>query len=150
MKDKTFSDEQIIAALNACDGFVSRAAKKLGCTRDVIRWRLEKSEAVRDALDAIEDSRLDEAEDQLMSAIRQGQPWAVKFMLAYKGRKRGYSQTAALELRKSPAENAALISDERLEKLLEENRRKALSPPNVIDVTAEAECQSSIDIKQEG
>lgn len=132
------TDADIINAIRDTHGFISVAARKLGCTTKLIQHRAERSDALRDAIQEVQEDRLDMAESKLMIAINKGEPWAIKFFLAYKGRSRGYKETQSIEAKPSQEQEATRISDEKLDQMLEENRRKRLKN----------ECQPPIDIKE--
>lgn len=132
------TDAEIINTIRETHGFISVAARKLGCSTRMIQYRAERSDALRDAIQEVQEDRLDLAENKLMVAIGKGEPWAIKFFLAYKGRSRGYKETQSIEAKPSQEQEATRISDEKLDQMLEENRRKRLRN----------ECQPPIDIKE--
>lgn len=85
-----FTNEQIIKALRESRGLVAVAARKLGCARQTIYNRAEKSEAVREALVEAREFTTDIAEAALYKAIEAGEGWAVCFYLKTQGKGRGY------------------------------------------------------------
>ena len=91
-KGLKYSDEDIIAVLNSAGGIISTAAKKLGCARQTIYNRIESSKTVATAREEIDASNIDLAEDQLLTAIKEGHLTAVIFYLKTKGKHRGYSE----------------------------------------------------------
>ena len=124
-----YTDQQICDALREANGFVSQAAEALGCSLQTIYSRLETSEAVKAVRDAINESHLDHAETRLFDAIDRGEPWAIKFFLAYKGKSRGYQDSKKIEFKPSREQAATRIPDEQLDRMLEEGRRKTIDIP---------------------
>lgn len=66
------------------------AARQMGCSPDTIKARLAKSKKLRAIKEAEEELVLDTSELKLKQAILNGEPWAIKFALATKGKNRGY------------------------------------------------------------
>lgn len=124
-----YTDQQIRDALREAKGFVSRAAEALGCSQQTIRNRLDKSEVVKAVVEEINESNLDRAETRLFDAIDNGEPWAIKFFLAYKGRSRGYQDSKKIEFKRPQEHDARRIPDEQLDRMLEEGRRKTIDIP---------------------
>lgn len=118
MCQKRFTDKEIIDALSASLGVHTDAAKILGCERSTISKALKKRPAVAKAHEEILEERLDIAETALFRAVKERQPWAIKFLLQSKrGSDRGYGNTQKIELRHSPMET---VSDETLENIVNE------------------------------
>jgi hypothetical protein len=82
---------QIIAALEATQGLIYQAARKVGCHADTIYHRARSSPAIREALEEERSKLADMAESKLYAAALQGRPWAVMFVLRTLGKDRGYS-----------------------------------------------------------
>jgi hypothetical protein len=100
-----YTDEQIAAALKVEGGFISRAARRLGCSVATITKRKKKSEAIRDAIEEHRETTIDVAEDGLRQAVLNREPWAIKLVLMTLGKKRGYTESLALTgAEGSPAE----------------------------------------------
>jgi hypothetical protein len=81
---------QVSEALKESMGFVSIAAKRLGCERQTIYTWMEKHKELKQIREDAEDMSLDEAEVVLKTMIRAQNFPAVRFYLITKGRKRGY------------------------------------------------------------
>jgi hypothetical protein len=121
MAGKTkYTNEQIIAALKSTKGFVSFAAKKLGCNPGTIHRRAAKCRSVRRALRNERDLQLDFAETKLLAAIDAGEAWAICFFLKCQGKDRGYVERAEVTGR----DGGPLAVKE--VKLTDEQRRDAL------------------------
>ncbi|MBU2051567.1 MAG: hypothetical protein KKH61_21665 [Gammaproteobacteria bacterium] len=84
------SNQQIIAALHATDGMVYLAAKRVPCNPATIYKRAQRVKAVQAAIDDARGELLDIGELRLKTAVLDGAPWAVAFLLKTLGRKRGY------------------------------------------------------------
>lgn len=95
----SYTDEQIINALRAAQGFISMAADVLGCAQNTIRDRIKTSKAVADALRDINEAALDYSESKLLLAIKAGKFEAIKFHLERKGASRGYAPQQQVEVR---------------------------------------------------
>lgn len=91
------TNARIIKALRESRGLVAVAARKLGCARQTIYNRAEKSEAVREALEEAREFTTDVAEAALFRAIEQGEAWAVCFYLKTQGKGRGYVERQEVE-----------------------------------------------------
>jgi len=96
MGDKYKTDE-IINAIEATNGMVYLAAKKLGCTPQTIYNRARKTNSIRQAIDNARAIMLDFAEQKLRQSIINGDPWAVQFILKTLGKNRGYVERQELQ-----------------------------------------------------
>ena len=85
-----FTNAAIISALHKANGYITFAARFLGCSPMTIYRRMEKSQAIRDELELIREGELDIAEQKLREAILNGEAWAIALKLKTQGRKRGY------------------------------------------------------------
>lgn len=91
-RTKEFTSDQIKAALIESNGFLSVAAKKLGCSvRTVVRYASDFPE-IKQTLFDIRHERDDFVESQLMKAIKRGELTAIIFYLKTQARHRGYSE----------------------------------------------------------
>lgn len=82
--------EAVAAELRASFGNQSAVARKFGVSRQAVAKFIETRPALQVVLDEAQQSILDNAESALYRAILQGEPWAVKWLLATKGKSRGY------------------------------------------------------------
>lgn len=98
MKTKRWSDQQIIEALEAAQGYISVAARRLGCEPSTIYSRMEKSAAIRATKDRFDEIQLDNAEIALQGLIAEKDRWAVGFILKTKGAKRGWVESRNLNI----------------------------------------------------
>jgi transposase-like protein len=98
------STEQIIAALEANAGMISRAARKLGVGNETLRSRIRKSSVLQEARDRIRKDMVDLAEDNLITVLRSPKHKdhyrATEFLLRTLGRDRGYGDQMELNVGK--------------------------------------------------
>ncbi len=95
-RPKRFTTAQVELALEQSAGLQSLAAAKLGCHPNTIAAYLKRSARLRKRLAEIEAEKLDLAESQLLTAIREGNMTGVIFYLKTKGKHRGYSERTEL------------------------------------------------------
>lgn len=88
----SYTDEQIITALRSCRGMVYVAANQLKCSPNTIKKRIEKSQKLKDVLEAETGFMLDTAELKLVSKVIDGDVGAIRYLLSCKGRDRGYGE----------------------------------------------------------
>ena len=92
------TDAQMIKAIRDARGLVAVAARKLQIDRQTIYNRMQKSDAVKDAVAEAREFVLDVAEAKLMQAVENGEPYAICFTLKCLGKDRGYVETQRHEL----------------------------------------------------
>lgn len=90
MAAKTYTDDEIAAALLASAGGFAAAAERLGCRPQTVSRRVRASRALREVCAWIEEAKLDHAEEKLMEAVDKGTLGAITFYLRSKGRRRGW------------------------------------------------------------
>ncbi|AMV20681.1 helix-turn-helix domain-containing protein [Planctomyces sp. SH-PL14] len=87
---RQFTDEEILDALAACQGLISRAARRLGCTPRAIYYRRAKNPEIDRAILEARSQLIDDAEEGLRHHLEQQAPWAIAFVLKTLGKNRGY------------------------------------------------------------
>ena len=90
LRPSSYKSEDIIAALQRAKGLVGLAADELKCDRKTIYNHINKSAAVRAALESVRGRNLDIAENKLLEAIDRGELAAITYYLSRIGRERGY------------------------------------------------------------
>ncbi|TWU22474.1 Bacterial regulatory protein, Fis family [Novipirellula galeiformis] len=85
------TDEDIAAALELCGGVISDAAECLGMSRRQVHRRVKRSKSLRAVIEDSGEGMKDVAERGLFAAIRNGDPWAIRFFLGRKAKDRGYT-----------------------------------------------------------
>ncbi len=88
--------QQIEDQLIALEGNTAAVGRSLRISRQAINQRIQKSPRLLKLIDELRETNLDEAENQLMNAIKRGEGWAVCFYLKTQGKKRGYVERAEL------------------------------------------------------
>jgi hypothetical protein len=91
-KWQRLTEAQIADALEKSAGIMSVAAERLGVDRSTICRRAQKSQRLRNVIDAATERTMDVAEAALLRAIQKGEAWAVCFFLKCKAKQRGYSE----------------------------------------------------------
>lgn len=84
------TDQEFAILLEKAGGFRSRLARQLGVSSSAISHRIKRSKYLSEACKTIEDAVLDMAEANLIKAAKEGEPWAITFILKCKGRSRGW------------------------------------------------------------
>lgn len=109
---RQLTDEEIIEALAACQGLISRAARRLGCTARTIYYRRAKNPEIDRAILEARAQLIDDAEEGLRHHLAKRAPWAIAMVLKTLGKSRGYVER--IETRE--------VSDETLLLALERER----------------------------
>jgi hypothetical protein len=91
-----FTPAQIIAALKKSKGMVFLAAKRLECDPDTIQNYCKRYPAVERVKQAQRGEMVDLAESGLLTAIKNGEAWAIAFALKTLGKERGYVERQEL------------------------------------------------------
>jgi hypothetical protein len=86
------TEAQIADAIEKSAGIMSVAAERLGVDRSTICRRAQKSQRLRNVIDAATERTMDVAEAALLRAVQKGEAWAVCFFLKCKAKQRGYSE----------------------------------------------------------
>jgi hypothetical protein len=87
-------DEKLKQALQESNGNISHAARVMGISRNAIHQHVNANSELKQILDDSRQTMLDEAENALLSAVREKQGWAVCFTLKTIGQERGYVERA--------------------------------------------------------
>jgi hypothetical protein len=74
------------------------AARFLRCSPDTIKKRIVTSPAVAEVVRDEQGLLLDIAEVRLAEAVLRGDPWAIQFTLATRGKHRGYGRNAERDI----------------------------------------------------
>ena len=96
---KLFTDIELASLLTASCGNYHRCAAKLKVSRTAINHRVAASTELTSLVSDLREGRLDLAESALDAAVAKGQAWAVCFLLKTRGKQRGYSERAVLEVK---------------------------------------------------
>jgi hypothetical protein len=82
--------KQYAKAITEARGFISVAAKRLGCSRSTMYRAIDKYPTVAEAVEDARESMTDLAEGKLVEQINGGNTTAIIFYLKTQGKKRGY------------------------------------------------------------
>jgi hypothetical protein len=99
-----YTPEQIIEALNKVNGYISQAAKILGCSFQTICTYRDKYPQIKEALVALQETELDFTELKLHDNIKAGKEASIFFKLKTKGKHRGYIEKQEIQHSGAPGE----------------------------------------------
>lgn len=99
-----YTKEQVIEVLQKMGGYISQAAKALGCSYQTICNYRDKYPEIRQALHAIEEEELDFTEAKLRENIKAGKEASIFFKLKTKGQHRGYIEKQQIQHSGTPGE----------------------------------------------
>ncbi len=91
------SEKQFIKALEKNGGWISQTARALGISVQAVCQRLKKNPRLKAKQEEIKDMYLDLAESKVVTAVNNGQPWAICFYLKCQGKHRGWVETVRNE-----------------------------------------------------
>ena len=104
-RTETIDHKKLIASILKNNGIVSAIAKEFGVTAFTIYQYRNKYASVAKALEEarynLDSTLLDGAELKLNEAIRNGEAWAIRYVLKTKGTERGYIETERREVEHS-------------------------------------------------
>ena len=90
MATDRFTAQQVADALTAAKGFVSVAARGLGCADNTVRNYIERYAVCKQAVTDARESMIDIAEGRLYQNINSGDNTAIIFYLKTQAKHRGY------------------------------------------------------------
>lgn len=93
-KKKIYKKADILNAIKDSGGIVTTVALALKCDWHTAKANIEKYEETREAFDGELETGLDLVEGKAYSQARNGDGAMIRFILATKGRKRGYGEAA--------------------------------------------------------
>ena len=89
---KSYSEDEILAAINGSFGIVSTVAKKLKCQWNTAKTYIDKYENAKTAYSNELEKALDLAEYKILEAINLDDTSTARWYLSTKGKTRGYSE----------------------------------------------------------
>ena len=89
-KTQQYTAQQIADALTQAKGFVSVAARNLGCADQTVRNYMERYAVCKQAVTDARESMIDIAEGRLYQNINSGDNTAIIFFLKTQAKHRGY------------------------------------------------------------
>jgi hypothetical protein len=93
-----YTPQQVADAIRETHGFISQAARRLGCCWDTVKAYVVKYPEVAAAKLEARESMKDIGEAALFKAVSAGEGWAVCFFLKCQAKDRGYIEKAESEL----------------------------------------------------
>ena len=97
-KKKIYKKADIFEAIKGSGDIVTTIALALNCDWHTAKAHIEKYEETREAFEGETETGLDLVEGKAYQQAKNGDGAMIRFILATKGRKRGYSETAPQEL----------------------------------------------------
>lgn len=91
-KKKAYTREQVLEAIKGSAGVISTIAKRLNCKWLTAQTWCKNWEETKKALADEEEAVLDMAESAVYKSIQDGNTQDAKWLLATKGKKRGFSE----------------------------------------------------------
>lgn len=92
MAKNRYTRDAVLEAIHGSGGIVSNIARRLGCDWHTAKTYVEQWTQTASAFMAEKETIKDLSENQLVEAIRAGDPWAIKFHLTTQAKDRGYSE----------------------------------------------------------
>ncbi len=96
-RKRIIKEKDLIAAIKDSRGFKSTIAARLHVDWHVVDRAIKASEAAQEAIAAEEETTLDLVEGKALSKINDGDGAMIRFYLATKGKKRGYTYEERIE-----------------------------------------------------
>lgn len=90
MATDRYTAQQVADALTAAKGFVSVAARNLGCTDQTVRNYIERYSACKQAVTDAREAMIDYAEGKLYQNIQNNDTVSILFFLKTQAKQRGY------------------------------------------------------------
>jgi transposase len=117
------TNETIIEAIKGSGGIISTIAKRLNVSWHTADKYIQQSDETKEALADEREAILDMAEGALYGSIKEGNTQDAKWLLATKGRKRGFNEKIDIDLNDVKAPDMSKYTIEELKTLAEINRR---------------------------
>ena len=96
-RKKIIKEKELLAAIVDSRGFYSVIAERLGVAWATVKSAIEESSAAQIAIKAEEEKTLDFVEGKAIARIKADDGAMIRFYLATKGKKRGYTYDEKLE-----------------------------------------------------
>ena len=90
-RKKVVKEKELLAAIKDSSGFYSVIAKRLGCSWHAVQNAIKRSPEAQQALLDEEETTLDFVEGKALARIKAEDGAMIRFYLATKGKKRGYT-----------------------------------------------------------
>ena len=104
-RKKIVKEKELLAAIVDSRGFYSVIAERLGVAWATVKSAIEESIAAQLAIKAEEEKTLDFVEGKAIARIKAADGAMIRFYLATKGKKRGFTYDEKLETDESPEDS---------------------------------------------
>ena len=104
-RKKSIKEKDLLAAIKDSNGFVTAIAARLHCSWHAADNAIKASPAALQAIKDEEEKTLDFVEGKAIKKINEGDGAMIRFYLATKGKKRGYTYDEKLETDESAEDN---------------------------------------------
>jgi hypothetical protein len=96
-RKRIVKEKELLAAIEGCRGIISTVAARLHVGWHTAERAINDSEKAREAMSDEEETTLDFVEGKAIQRINDGDGAMIRFYLATKGKKRGYSYEERIE-----------------------------------------------------
>ena len=96
-RKRIVKEKELLAAIEGCRGIISTVAARLHVGWHTAERAINDSEKAREAMSDEEETTLDFVEGKAIQRINDGDGAMIRFYLATKGKKRGYTYDEKLE-----------------------------------------------------
>lgn len=96
-RKRIVKEKELLAAIEGCRGIISTVAARLHVGWHTAERAINDSEKAREAMSDEEETTLDFVEGKAIQRINEGDGAMIRFYLATKGKKRGYTYEEQLE-----------------------------------------------------
>ena len=104
-RKKSIKEKALLAAIEDSNGFVTTIAARLHCSWHAADNAIKASAAAMQAIKDEEEKTLDFVEGKAIKKINEGDGAMIRFYLATKGKKRGFTYDEKLEADESAEDN---------------------------------------------
>ena len=104
-RKKSIKEKDLLAAIEDSNGFVTTIAARLHCSWHAADNAIKASAAAMQAIKDEEEKTLDFVEGKAIKKINEGDGAMIRFYLATKGKKRGYTYDEKLEADETAEDN---------------------------------------------
>ena len=105
-RKKSIKEKDLLAAIEDSNGFVTTIAARLHCSWHAADNAIKASPAAIQAIKDEEEKTLDFVEGKAIAKINEGDGAMIRFYLATKGKKRGFTYDEKLEADESAEDNS--------------------------------------------
>jgi hypothetical protein len=104
-RKRLIKEKDLLEAIKDSRGFISTIAARLHADWHVVDRAIKASEAAQEAIIAEEETTLDFVEGKAITKINEGDGAMIRFYLATKGKKRGFTYEEKLEAAEGAEDN---------------------------------------------